>query len=99
MPMNSNHTLAIITISMFASLGVIADENNSAETKSYPISINAEMGSTGLGGKISWRFLDHFGVRGGIPKNELSHQQQDLEDAVKIIKFWPVLKLYVSFQF
>jgi hypothetical protein len=36
------------------------------EEKSYPISINAEFGTTGLGGTVAWRFLPNFGVRGGM---------------------------------
>lgn len=38
-----------------------------AEEPDYrPFTISAEAGTTGLGGSVSWRFLDNFGVRGGV---------------------------------
>lgn len=30
-----------------------------------PLSVGAEVGTTGIGGTASWRFLNHFGVAGG----------------------------------
>jgi hypothetical protein len=64
--MKSNNTRAIIAVSLILALGVHAEENESSDTKAYPISINAEVGTTGIGGTIGWRFLDHLGVRGGM---------------------------------
>lgn len=36
------------------------------EADYQPFNIGVEGGTLGLGGSVSWRFADHFGVRGGI---------------------------------
>ena len=47
-----------------------ADE---AEVKYQPITLSADVGTLGYGLSASWRFADHFGVRGGF--NYLSHSE------------------------
>jgi hypothetical protein len=64
--MKSISTRGTIAMSIVVALGVNAHANEAQEERSYPISINAEVGTTGIGGTVGWRFHDHFGVRGGM---------------------------------
>jgi hypothetical protein len=77
--MKSIITRAIIGFCVVVALGVRAQENEAPEEKSYPISINAEVGTTGIGGTVGWRFHDHLGVRGGMHYLSWSSPDFDVE--------------------
>jgi len=69
--------LVLITLVARAQDETVKDETKAAPEKPYPFSVNAEFGSTGLGGTLAWRFLPHFGVRGGM--HYLSWTSPDFE--------------------
>ena len=57
-----------------------------------------------LGGEIGVAYTGSPSVlvsnpTGGIPQSALDSERQDIEDDVEDIKFWPVIKLSVSFRF
>ena len=56
--------LAVVVISLAASLapGAMASEEVDYRT----VSLTADAGTLGLGGTVSLRFADHFGIRGGF---------------------------------
>ncbi len=43
-----------------------ADASASTPAQTIPFSIGAEAGTTGLGGNVGWRFMNHFGVESGL---------------------------------
>src|SRR5258706_12374607 len=45
-----------------------------------PLTLNLEGGSTGLGGSLSWRFADHWGVRSGFDYFEYSDSGFAIKD-------------------
>jgi hypothetical protein len=59
----------------------------SPEAKVYPLSVNAEVGTTGVGGTIGWRFLSHLGVRGGMHYLSYTTPDFDFEDDVSTTTF------------
>ena len=61
-------TIGLLTCGLVLSTASLAtaDEPNYRD-----ITVSAEAGTTGLGGSVSWRFSDNFGIRGGV--NYLSY--------------------------
>jgi hypothetical protein len=49
-----------------ADASVAIDAKCNSTGKSHPYGITAEVGTTGAGGAVSWRFLPHFGARAGM---------------------------------
>lgn len=78
--MKPTNTRTIIAVAIVVALGARAQASEDPEEKSYPISINAEIGTTGIGGTVGWRFLDHFGVRGGMHYLSLTSPDYNIED-------------------
>jgi len=56
-----------------------ADDRLSEPPDHWPITIAGEFGTTGVGGNASYRFADHFGVRGGLDYFSYSYSG-DIED-------------------
>jgi hypothetical protein len=46
-----------------------------------PFTLSAEGGTTGLGGSVSWRFSDNFGIRGGV--NYFSYDTEEFTYTTK----------------
>lgn len=78
--MKSIHLQAIVAVSIVAALGAHAQESEAPEERDYPISINAEVGTTGIGGTVGWRFHDHLGVRGGMHYLSWTTPDYNIED-------------------
>jgi hypothetical protein len=64
--MKSMKSIIMITSALLLPSLVQAEDDAAAAEKPHPFGINAEFGTTGLGGTVSWRFLPHLGVRGGM---------------------------------
>jgi hypothetical protein len=56
--------LSVILACAASALPLRAEDTN--RPPNYPFTLGLEAGTTGLGGSASWRFADHFGVRGGF---------------------------------
>jgi len=52
-----------------------------------PLTLSLEAGTTGLGGSVSWRFADHWGVRSGIDYLGLSDSGFVIKDLTYDAKF------------
>jgi hypothetical protein len=50
------------------------------EPKPYPLSLGAEIGTTGIGGTAAWRFSEHLGLRGGAHYVDYSDDGLEVED-------------------
>jgi len=58
----------------------VAIEPSSAPPPYRPWTLGVEAGTTGLGGSLSWRFADHFGVRSGFDYFEYSDSGLAIKD-------------------
>jgi hypothetical protein len=83
----SNHNLAVAIVLSLGVLGLNAQPapdntalkttitpNSPAEEPTYhPFTISPEVGTTGAGATLGWRFADHFGVRAGMDYFQYSY--------------------------
>jgi hypothetical protein len=57
-----------------------------AEVAYHPFTISPEVGTTGAGATVGWRFADHFGVRAGMDYFQYSYSG-NVKDAQYNLKF------------
>jgi hypothetical protein len=72
--------VSMIVVLLFGSLHTHGQEEDALRVKPYPISINAEAGTTGLGGTVAWRFLPRLGIRGGMHYLRYTSPDFEVED-------------------
>jgi hypothetical protein len=73
--------LACGIIPFAASAAEATTSEESSEPPPYrPLTLGLEAGTTGLGGSLSWRFADHWGVRSGIDYFEYSDSGFAIKD-------------------
>jgi hypothetical protein len=58
-----------------------AASSESSESLYNPFTIGAEAGTTGYGGMLNWRFLDHFGAGASIDYLGFSLNNRSIQDA------------------
>lgn len=78
---------------LIVSLHTHGQEEDAARVKPYPISINAEAGTTGLGGTVAWRFLPRLGIRGGMHYLRYTTPDFEVEDDESITTYNARLQL------
>lgn len=78
--MKLHKLVSFIVLFVFVSLHTHGQEEDAARVKPFPISINAEAGTTGLGGAVAWRFLPHLGIRGGMHYLRYTSPDFEVED-------------------
>jgi hypothetical protein len=65
------------------------DTNSIVEAYYHPLSLSAEVGTTGAGGSIGWRFSNHLGVHAGMDYFYWSGSAK-IEDITYNAKFQPL---------
>ena len=80
-PIKSSFAITACSVFAFTSLTgmvIAADEPVRANFSGtapnpHPVTVGLEAGTTGFGASASWRFANHFGVRGGFDYFSISH--------------------------
>jgi hypothetical protein len=99
-PNKSNHNLAAAILFSLGVLGLnaqtapdnaalkttITTNTLAAEAAYHPFTISPEVGTTGAGATLGWRFMDHFGVRAGMDYFQYSYSG-NVKDAQYNLKF------------
>jgi hypothetical protein len=84
LPLTTAIVLAALSVPFTASAADSVTSNDSLSHPPYrPWTLSLDAGTTGLGGSISWRFADHWGVRSGLDYFEYS----DSGLAIKALKY------------
>ncbi len=79
MIMTKTRTLALAASMTGLTLGSIQSNRAAEDEVNYqPFTLGADVGTLGVGASASWRFVDHFGVRGGVSFFSQS-DSQDIE--------------------
>ena len=95
---NRNFNLAAVILFSLGALGLNAQtvpdnaalkttiDTTAAEVAYHPFTISPEVGTTGAGATLGWRFADHFGVRAGLDYFPYSYSGS-MQDAQYNLKF------------
>ena len=94
---NRNSSLAVVILFSLGALGLNAQTapddaalkatiDTTAVEVTHPFTISPEVGTTGAGATVGWRFADHFGVRAGLDYFPYSYSGS-MQDAQYNLKF------------
>jgi hypothetical protein len=75
--MTMHRTNMLVAGLMLSGLALAPLTSAGQEADYQPLSVGIEAGTLGLGGAVSWRFSDHFGIRGGV--NYLNYEDDARE--------------------
>jgi hypothetical protein len=78
--MTMHRTKMLVAGMMLSGLALAPLTSAGQEVDYQPLSVGVDAGTLGLGASVSWRFSDHFGIRGGINFLKIESEAEDAAD-------------------
>jgi hypothetical protein len=78
-----------LTLDLKSEQAASTTDTHSKDTLYHPLSLSAEVGTTGAGGSVGWRFSDHLGIHAGMDYFSWSGSAK-IEDITYNAKFQPL---------